>query len=261
MPDGLASGLAVHNPDEQDVTGFPSFPTTGLFGHWDAADLSTITEVGGKVSQWNDKSGQNNHLLQGTAAQQPTSGLNTLATRNVIYFDGGDNTTGNWMRRFGVNQTQADQEYFVVVRIYSVQPRSGCCLGLWSNNSDRGNVRMIGQTDRRFRFNNDAVIPGAPGDNNDLGAGDGQWNPNGVTGSVLTDLNLPDDAWSYVHLTKGNNVSNNGAIYTNLRVGGDGVAGGRYARFDLAELMFYNQALTTEERDRVLLYLTTKWGL
>ena len=37
----------------------------------DAADASTITETGGKVSQWNDKSGNNNHLSQSNSSYQP----------------------------------------------------------------------------------------------------------------------------------------------------------------------------------------------
>ncbi len=37
----------------------------------DAADASTITESGGKVSQWDDKSGNNNHLSQSNSSYQP----------------------------------------------------------------------------------------------------------------------------------------------------------------------------------------------
>jgi len=37
----------------------------------DAADASTITEVGGAVSQWNDKSGNSRHAVQATVANQP----------------------------------------------------------------------------------------------------------------------------------------------------------------------------------------------
>lgn len=37
----------------------------------DATDLKTITLNGATVSQWNDKSGQGNHVLQGTSTNQP----------------------------------------------------------------------------------------------------------------------------------------------------------------------------------------------
>jgi len=54
----------------------------------DAADASTITEVGGAVSQWNDKSGGHHHVSQSLAGQRPTTGTRTLNGLNVIDFDG-----------------------------------------------------------------------------------------------------------------------------------------------------------------------------
>jgi len=56
----------------------------------DASDTSTITEVGGAVSQWDDKSGNGNDVAQGTAAAQPTSGTRTINSLNVLDFDGND---------------------------------------------------------------------------------------------------------------------------------------------------------------------------
>jgi hypothetical protein len=53
----------------------------------DAADSSTITLNGSNVSQWNDKSGNNRHATQSTAADQPiylTANQNGL---NVVGFD------------------------------------------------------------------------------------------------------------------------------------------------------------------------------
>jgi hypothetical protein len=56
----------------------------------DASDTSTITEVGGAVSQWDDKSGNNNNVVQANAAAQPTTGTRTINSLNVIDFDGSD---------------------------------------------------------------------------------------------------------------------------------------------------------------------------
>lgn len=68
----------------------PSFDPLSIAGCkvWlDAADVATITKDGSNfVSQWNDKSGEANHVAQGTGAYQP---LYVSAT-NSIDFDGTD---------------------------------------------------------------------------------------------------------------------------------------------------------------------------
>ncbi|MGR3218839.1 MAG: hypothetical protein ACUZ8H_03350 [Candidatus Anammoxibacter sp.] len=55
-----------------------------------AADTSTITDVAGAVSQWNDISGNGNHATQGTGSAQPTTNSSTQNNKNILEFDGGD---------------------------------------------------------------------------------------------------------------------------------------------------------------------------
>ena len=66
-------------------TGFTD-PTDipGLLGWWDAADTGTITATGGSVDQWNDKSGNGRHLVDGATA--PTTGATTINGLNVLDF-------------------------------------------------------------------------------------------------------------------------------------------------------------------------------
>jgi hypothetical protein len=47
----------------------PANITTGVW--YDAADLTTITDAAGSVSQWDDKSGNGNHAIQPTGSLQP----------------------------------------------------------------------------------------------------------------------------------------------------------------------------------------------
>jgi hypothetical protein len=58
-----------------------------LAGWWDASEIDTITEAGNFVSQWDDKSGNGNHLVQGNGAYQPRSGLEVINDKNAIRFD------------------------------------------------------------------------------------------------------------------------------------------------------------------------------
>jgi hypothetical protein len=53
---------------------------------YDASDDATITESGGSVSQWDDKSGNMLHVTQGTASNQPETGSRTINGLNVLDF-------------------------------------------------------------------------------------------------------------------------------------------------------------------------------
>ena len=67
-----------------------------LVGWWDASDAATITQSGGYVSAWGDKSPSARALTQATSTAQPLTGTRTLNGLNVLDFDGGDwlvNTT------------------------------------------------------------------------------------------------------------------------------------------------------------------------
>lgn len=55
----------------------------------DASDLSTITESGGAVDQWNDKSVNGNNATQ-TGTARPTTNSRTINGLNVLDFDGVD---------------------------------------------------------------------------------------------------------------------------------------------------------------------------
>lgn len=74
---GNAGGEAAWSPG--DLTGYLWY---------DASDTSSITEVGGAVSQWNDKGTLGKHMTQNTESEKPTSGTITINGLNAIDFDG-----------------------------------------------------------------------------------------------------------------------------------------------------------------------------
>jgi hypothetical protein len=80
--------------------GFSPASIANLKAWYDAADTSSISLSGSAVTQWNDKSGNAYNLTQGTAARRPSSGVNTLNSKNVVTFDGNDvlqaSTESNW---------------------------------------------------------------------------------------------------------------------------------------------------------------------
>lgn len=56
---------------------------------WVKSDTG-VTLVGGKVSQWADQSGNNNHLTQGSASARPTYVANEINGYGAVQFDGID---------------------------------------------------------------------------------------------------------------------------------------------------------------------------
>lgn len=67
-------------------TGFLPSSITGLNLWLDATDSSTITQSTSRVSQWNDKSGNSRHFTQATSSEQPsyeTTGFGGKACINV----------------------------------------------------------------------------------------------------------------------------------------------------------------------------------
>jgi hypothetical protein len=79
----------------------PSMISTELW--LDAADAGTITESGGAVSQWNDKSGNARHAIQTTSGNRPTVSTAVLNGKNVIAFDG----SSQWFSNFSAFSVQA----------------------------------------------------------------------------------------------------------------------------------------------------------
>jgi hypothetical protein len=61
----------------------------------DASDEATINHTGGSVTRWDDKSGNDHNVEQGTAIKQPTTGTRRINGLNVLDFDGTDSLVEN----------------------------------------------------------------------------------------------------------------------------------------------------------------------
>lgn len=91
---------------------------SGLALWLDARDASTLALSGSSVTQWNDKSGKGNHVVQGTGANQPdylTSGINALpavsfsaANKNLAVADNATFDHGPQIDVFVVAQRDTD---------------------------------------------------------------------------------------------------------------------------------------------------------
>lgn len=84
-----AVGTGAYSASVTDTPTAPFSPLDLSPTMWfDASDETTITESGGAVSQWDDKSGNNYDLVQATSSAQPKTGTTTINSLNVLEYDG-----------------------------------------------------------------------------------------------------------------------------------------------------------------------------
>lgn len=86
-----------------------ALPSTVLKGWYDADDAASITASAGLVSQWNDKSGNGNHLTA-VGTRQPT--IATIGGKNVIDFNG---TSNNLSKTAGTSLPDNSPGFTIVV--------------------------------------------------------------------------------------------------------------------------------------------------
>lgn len=214
---------------------FNPLVVSDLGGWFDASDTATITESGGAVSQWNDKSGNGRNLTQGTAARQPVTGTTTRNSRNVVVFADDYMASGTF--------TQAQPiTIFVVAQLtggtganYQIIGDNNISPTVYTNTANRwfayAGVELDGTVD------------------NDLG-----WHQIN---------NLYNGSSSVMRLDGRQIASGNTGTsgFTNARFSfGNTPALNRGSNVSIAEVLFYFRLLTSSEQLLVESYLTSKWG-
>ena len=123
------------NDSIEGVSPIPASPwspaelTTQLW--LDASDSSTIEENGGKVSRWDDKSGNNNHATQSNSGNQPTKGIDKIS-----FIGGNDNMVTN----SPINNTDIDIYYVRKQPSASSIDFSGGGYAICSKNGDGSGI-------------------------------------------------------------------------------------------------------------------------
>ena len=222
----------------------------------DANDASTITLNGSNVSQWDDKSGNDQHVVQAFAVAQPAYVANSLNGNSVVRYSTSTeflttNTKfGSAAQRsiFSVNTYKAAAQYQYVWSIES-DPNSGAAL-------------VFRATSNFADWRRGDTISWADGYNSGRPP---RFISNGVTG----------DGSAAIHgLSLGNQESQlrvNGAS-VNARIQLTGAWPNTARRFsvgrdtqslngDVAEIIYVDGVVSTTDRQRVEGYLAWKWGL
>jgi len=212
---------------------------TGLVLWLDASQADTIVkDAAGKVSRWNDLSGNGHYAEQTAVANQPTFAANAIRGKPAVDF--GDWVTGNslgpWMRF--KNASGADLNVNTIRTVFAVVRGSAFLL------THSGSYQF-----HRHRNGLGTVT---------AGFWDASWSHanvrNGKTflnGEPVTDLATPwPDDWSIISVITAANVEANRLCNDRTYRSG----GNKYG-----EILIYNRDLTDTERAGVEAYLTEKW--
>mgnify|MGYP005687909939 FL=1 len=194
---------------------------------FDGADASTITHTSNAVSQWRDKSGNERHANQGTAANKPTFVASALNSKSLLRFDGTDDRlefTGGFVPGdFVVLFKRANNAQSVI------ESDSGVNRG-WVGNWDH-----IWSSHNRYSTN---------------GFGLSTFLPDGAHGSDYFMVYGSDTRWT------GGLSASAGKNFI-----GRGTPGYQSLNGDVAEFVVFTGVLSSAERDRIHGYLAHKWGL
>lgn len=208
----------------------------------DAADASTITASSGLVSQWNDKSGNNFHVSNATAAIQPTTGSNTINSLNVLTFDG----TGDRLSTTSVPSSSRPHAYFIVAKEAASQTTVKSMLNASAGANPVG-LSFRGTSPNRTvsTFIGSFVDgPAVTTTNTNLlyfsaNGASSQFGVNGIYTTVTT-TGTTRDAGLRVGVSSGFDEFFNGQI---------------------AEVLYFSKPLSDRDRDSLTLYLRNKWGI
>jgi hypothetical protein len=231
-----SDGETLYTTDAGPVTAVSS-PTeiAGCVGWWDASDAGSITESGGLVSQWNDKSTAGNHATASSTAR-PTTGTRSLNGRNVLDFDG----TANAM---ATSLADAATQTVLFVAVSDVASSSG---RLWSYGTTNRGVFSDSGTWAFWRQQTSGAIL--------FGATASATSPS-VACALFTSNSSLTTFGSGAQGTTNDPVDSSGASFN---IGKETT---NFFNGYIAEIVIYNTALTTAQRASVEAYLAAKWSI
>lgn len=221
---------------------------------WLKADTGVTATGAGAVTEWADQSGQNNHALQTDEAMAPLLVPNALNTKPVLRFDGTDDYLD-----VAYSESLAiagDLASFAVLRVDDFATWRGIWGKTVSNLPGPTDYYLVSGTGvpRVYRGDGTSTSLGNVDANRAIRAGTYLILAFDMAGTTLT------------HYLNGFPIGS-GEITAVLADGGGPLKIGTREDFvtrlkgDLAELLIYNVALSSTDRDKVFDYLKNKYGI
>ena len=237
---GLQTNLPVTHPYCSLLSGIP-----GLQLWLDAADSSSITPGSGRgsISAWRDKSGNGNTLSQATSSQQPSLISSGVGGLPVVRFTGSSSTN---LQTSAFTSLGTQGLTFILVEQNMTDPGSAGAAPFSFGASGSPNSGIV--------FQNNAGLQPLTGIafNSSTPRIDIYYRPN-TSGS--------GSATGYVNGTSVSVADSTTGTYSTTFAVGIRLVGNLPMSGDICELLIFNTALTTAQRQTVETYLSQKWGI
>jgi hypothetical protein len=231
----------------------PTFIETALW--LDAADASTITESGGSVSQWDDKSGNGRNAAQSTPANRPTLTASNLNNLDVITFDGSDDVLIATLNT-GLSSSFAFFTVVVPLRTNAIESYVTSQVSSYNNYwANLGLGGVSGGTKATFSLFNGVNNPIASYITPSIGL------PYLYAGARDTNLGNIQLFSNGTQVSVASDTTTSVPVYSDLQIGGQTAPSGRYANARIAEVIIVSSSPTTIVRQKIEGYLAHKWGL
>lgn len=237
--------------------GFSLTDIAGLVLNLDASDVSTLTEVSGAVSQWDDKSGNENHVSQGTASYQPLTGTDTIGGLNALEFNNGG--VASRLKRtdtLGLAAGAPAFTIFAVQRGDKADQNFVMYLGDAAATAGKNFRISAGDAGSSYRFGNGNLYYATGFSTAGLSIWQGEQDQNSV------DYDFYQNGGSAITATSG---AGSATAPLNMGTGATAIGAdllsdsGRFQGL-IGEIAVFSRALTAAEMNKVGNYLAGKWG-
>ena len=229
--------------------------TKGLFDATSGGN--PVTTDGATIARWEDQSGSGYHVTQSTSANRPVLKTGIRNSKNAIRFDGSND--GLVSANIADNNLSA-MTCFVVAYIAGLGGNSlGRYFGrgnqrIWISNGNRStNQLFVHPPGSLLELGHETALSSIATSNWYLSSGRWDGGTSYLT-NVSQRINKSASTIGNVQTFELASAANTTYFIGNRTALDRGFNG------DIAELIIYNQALTTEQIDSVESYLSAKWG-
>lgn len=233
---------------------------SALVAWYDAGDAASITESGGAVSQWNDKSGHGYHLTQATGGKKPTYSATGFMGKGGIVFNGTSTTMATGLTAVPLG-TDTVSVFAMAQMDTQETPRAARLVGFQGNGDGTDTTGPQSASLILLSGAADAITGYRSGFKSATGLSSGGFgvpNPSNFyrIGSVWDGTNHT----TYLNGTAQTPVASTGNFASpgRLRIGSD-PGESSFWKASLKEIVVLNRAPTSDERTLLDAYLQSSW--